>query len=356
MQTRKKRLLGVLAALLLAGACSEHEQPPPDPCLVKWQTLVNFDRDSGDITDLAWHAGTLYFSVVRSPVLTGGLPSEIRAMATTGGPTSVVATDWAFRLWVEGESLLYLQHDQVLSVPLVGGTPVKVLDGRTCIAAPNACWNPRLAALDATHFYWARPDEQGLGVFRLARSGGAAEPLARLSNQSDLLALTLAEDAVILASFEGDAWAVPRNGGETRQFASRVGFRVGAGHGAVLWQRAPSDERAFDHEMLRSTPGDTAPERFWPDMAPRFEPSSAWPAGDGAWVIVGNDHGAAGGRKTFWRLDAAGRASRLACAPEGNEPLDVRAVALAPDAVYAVVEVLDSPPRWMIVRVPSSAP
>jgi hypothetical protein len=99
-----------------------------------------------------------------------------------------------------------------------------------------------------------------------------------------------------------------------------------------------------------SAPAGTIP--FWPTKPPRSEPLEAWPDGAG-WIIAAAEETADGGRHvTLSRIGADERRAAVAC--DLDRPgRGIRALASAPDAIYAVVGGLDD--RWAIVEVSRAA-
>jgi hypothetical protein len=249
---------------------------------------------------------------------------------------------------------LYTHGDELLSVPLAGGTPESVVKGPTLTVGA-----PLLQALDGSYFYWDQdePPIRDAGrmtsLWRIPRAGGTAVQLSVDPYVNDI---ALAENAVILVRGDGLADAVPYDGGGARVLTPHGNRVAGVDSTSVYWSQ---DSQAGDpptvvSQLIRAAIDGGAVSPFFPDEPSRMASWKIWPDGDGGWVIVGLDSFDDGSYHTeIWLLDANRNARLVACDPrKGNDTgyISIRP-AILPDAVYFLASYLQDDAAWTIVKV-----
>jgi hypothetical protein len=369
------------AVTVLVVACADSRdaaesvqatRPSLARCRDGWNRILEFQPMVGSAPPvLRWHDGNLYYPehqdfsyrIVSLPD-TGGTPSEVTPHAGPG-------------LWIEGDSLLYPQFDQLYSAPLTGGESTLVSSGDRFGTEESKLENVTLLnqELDDAALYWIlhRYTDPTWTVWRAPREGGPSEELGTLPDSlGHPEALVALSDRLMIAGSDGDAYLLPKDGGDVQRLPSIASERdeamwsrfIGAAPSGVAWAVAGKIENTtrIPYDIVLSAPdGDV--EDLWRDMSAEFDPDHVWPDGKGGWVIAGLETFTDEEKHTsLWSLDAKNRAKRLACdsRPGRSSGFTVTA-ALSDDAAYAVVEyyatshkVADEDPEamgWTLIKV-----
>ena len=312
-------------------------------CADGWQTVLPGQEFDVPRDGLRWHQGRIYFASA----------AGISAIPDSGGSPTLLTDQSAWSLWIEGDRALYTNpnrgSDKLLSVPLVGGPTSVVVDGQAGLGTSDHSFNQ---AVDDSSFYWDLQRGNGTDLFRVSRSGGAAQKLA--TAPTSILDRLIPTPAGLLAiTARDDAYLVPTEGGQARPLP-RDGTPLGASAQAVLWWRSRPAVAGYD--ILRTRIGAEAPEPFWPAHPDALFPTRAWPDGNGGWIVVGLEKFSDGERhESVWLVDADQKGVRAACdraAGEATGYVDDHP-GIAPDAVYLVSTSLRAKPRpvWSIVKV-----
>jgi len=117
-------------SLAFAGVgCGDNKPPLPmvENYAAAWQQALPPDLNGVGAapTELRWQVGTLYYR-------NRDVPSTIVALPVGPGVApapQVVSNEDSFRIWVEGDQVLYSQSETLKAVPTGGGPPVTVLQG-----------------------------------------------------------------------------------------------------------------------------------------------------------------------------------------------------------------------------------
>ena len=324
-------------------------------CDQGWQVVQQLGTESGAPATLALAGGELYF-----PIWAG---KQIVAIPEAGGAPRVVASQPAYKTWIEGDQLTYaILDDKLWRVPTAGGEPALIVDGQTTYLPPAYSLADDVD-LDQTSFYWDLQSQIGdreWTVWRLPRDGGDARQLATLPLPTPAYAWrTLnAVPGGVLVTVESDpvaAYFLPSDGGPPQTLApppapdSRTTtFLVATGPDSLVWVNE-SWEIGEDWPTTRMSlvdmhaSGAVAVRPFWPDKPAAVRPvanvRAGWPDDAGGWIITGTEQlSDQRAHVTVWQVDAGGNARRLGCSPTGLDGF-TSAIALTPDSVYAVVGV-----------------
>jgi hypothetical protein len=299
---------------------------------------------------LTWDRNILYYADA----------SGIQALPVDGRAGWIVAEAAASAFWIEGDDLLYVEgDDRLFSVPLSGGAPVPVADGQTVGVAPEYAWSWN-QLLDDAYLYWDWFQQRGpvWSLWRMPRTGGAAEQLATLPPRDPTYAWPLAAataDSLLMAlDSQGAAYAVPKSGGELRVLRPPpdpdVSPRLmGVGAAGVLWAEfaGPAHDGTLDsvYRVLVTDvggAGDPGARPFWQEKPPTFQPLGlgAWPDRRGGWIVAGLERFSDDvTHQSIWSLDATGSGQRIACDASTVAGLhsSTQSVAFAPNVLYAIV-------------------
>jgi hypothetical protein len=348
----------VLAATAIAclglGACGSDDGPAPAPdagaplaelasCADGWQIVLPGQEIAPRREGLRWHQGRIYFATF----------AGIFSIPDNGGSPTSLTDESAWSFWIEGDHALYTNanrgSDKLLSVPLAGGPTSVVVDGHAGLGTSDHSFNQ---AVDDSSFYWDLQRGQTTELFRVSRSGGAAQKLG--TAPTVLLDRLIPTPAGLLASTaRDDAYLIPTDGGEARPLP-RAGTPLGASAEGVLWWQ--SRQAAAGYDILRTRIGAEAPELFWPAHPDALLPTRAWPDGNGGWIVVGLEKFSDGEHhESVWLVGADQKGVRAACdrvAGQATGYIDDDP-GIAPDAVYLFSTSLRAMPRpvWSIVKV-----
>jgi hypothetical protein len=300
---------------------------------------------------MVWANGVLYLS--RANPSTG---QGIAAIPTDGGDvTTLVPTDSANGIWVEGDNVLYAHDDRLMQVPITGGSPTVILDGGQ--AGPTDA-----LLLDPSWFYWTTSNETRFSqVWRMPRSGGALEALGSFPLQyvSSLVALS---DGVLLEGWNAPGGSgtwnalVAPGGGDPRPLDPIEYEPVSVDSGGVIWTAPTGARDGLDETFqVRISPANGSPATpLSAELPIGFSADWGSPDGEGGRILSGNEifddlliH-----REVFL-VAADGSATRLACNPS-NDATYLGTGAVSPDAVY--LNLYDLKNGWVIVKVPRVAP
>jgi hypothetical protein len=305
---------------------------------------------------MTWQGGVLYYAA----------DLGIYALDEGGGMPRLLTADFAERLRLDGERLLYIrQFDQLFAVPLLGGQPTLLADGMTY--DPNVQTETyALATIDADSVYWmfASPDGSG-AVWRMAQTGGPAQKLSQLPMRSggttrrNVEGMEVIGDVVVIAYGQGDALAVPKAGGAPRSLVqSAATFSLlGFDHAGALYAHEDLTATERLYTIVRTEANGGAPGAFWPSMPQSLDPQGVFPVGDG-WLVVDFEGFADQTTRTSaWLVNSTQTAGhRAGCLPDGAL-VEVKAVAESPSSVFLSVEQLTRTDSgdgatWAIVRIP----
>jgi hypothetical protein len=354
-----------VAAFGLLPACGNSGPPPQAAlesalsCAGGWQPLLTLSASSYR-SPLGYHDGVLFYYAYPD--------QAVRSLRISDGSTATLADGFVGDLWVEGDQVLFATGDQaslLYSVPATGGTPRLVLDAST---GRGFAGNARFHAADANAFYWTEETYDSRGnatVWRASRSDGTPVQIGSVSASNTVtspptrlafMAMALTNDAVLLASDEGVADAVPFDGSAPRGLATTaalsrplVGWLAGVDSAGVYWT-VPREGTSPDDSLYSVilAPADGGPTRtFWEGTPANTAVTAIWPSGDGGWVVTNRQllddqtH-----HLVISMLAADGTIQRLACSP-GAEATVASAPVVEPDAIYVVVDGAPS----QIVRV-----
>jgi len=353
-------------SLAFAGVgCGDNKPPLPmvENYAEAWQQASPPDLNGVGAapTELRWQAGTLYYR-------NRDVPSTIVALPVGPGVApapQVVSNEDSFRIWVEGDQVLYSQSETLKAVPTGGGPPVTVLQGPDSFGISGS---QRLEVavqdLDANYFYYdtwrITPDTVFWNVWRLPRAGGDPQKLAESATfvEAAFERFDHGPAGILTTDFNGRAWLIPDDGSGIHELNDDGRGRVIGGDASnVLWQRYGAGNAA-NHEMFevwRGAPDLPATVRLWA-LPPNIAPESAAPDGAQGWFFGTIEYFSDNLiHSSFWHLDASGNATRIAANPSVHEEV-IESMVAAPDAVYAALAVFDSPAQWMILRLPLEAP
>jgi hypothetical protein len=336
------------------GPCGSGDGPAPVPdagapladlasCADGWQTVLPGQEFDVPRDGLRWHQGRIYFASA----------AGISTIPDSGGSLTSLTEESAWSLWIEGDRALFTSavrgSGKLLSVPLAGGPTSVVVDAQAGLGTSDHSFNQ---ALDDSSFYWDLQRGNQTDLFRVSRSGGAAQKLA--TAPVSILDRLIPTPAGLLATTAGnDAYLVPTDGGQAR-LLPREGALLGASAESVLWRRSRPAVAGYD--ILRTRIGAEALEPFWPARPDAFFPANAWPDGNGGWIVEGLEKFSDGERHTsIWLVDADQTGVRAACDPAAGEATGYvdDHPGIAPDTVYLVSTNLRAMPRpvWSIVKV-----
>lgn len=354
-----------VAALPVAGSCASG-----------WHEIYHVGSlDNGYYLPMLWHDGTLYFAV--------NTPSaRIIALPVNGGDARILVNEGFNRAWIEGDHLLYtVEGDRLSSVPLSGGDPEVVFDGKTASVPPSydTASDTELGS-DGDHVFWDRstqtePSEWSL--WRGSRSSGAVEKIADAPSPSQFWYMRSLNDGSRVVAFNADQqpYLLSLDGGAPRALgrpplpASPYDLKhLGVSASGILWTRdewITNDAAQPQSEVWLSDLGEVGTpgvHPFWTTKPPAMRPfyESGWPDGAGGWIVSGDelfqgDNPNDQRRGTIWAVDAAGNGRRLACSPQlGSSVVSVAVV--TPDAFYGLAASLDGEPipsfDFSVVRIP----
>jgi hypothetical protein len=325
-----------------------------------WQEVIPPDVNNIGLapSELRWQDGTLYY---RAP----DVPMTIQALPVGNGvaPTPrILTSEDSFRIWIEGDRVLYSQGEVLRAIPTAGGTPVTVLAGPDTFGnGANQILYASDQDLVADYYYydtWRNtPGAEGetWNVWRLPRAGGDPEKLAEATTTApEYLERFEHGPNGILAANTGGSWFVPYDGQGVRELPVGGWMLIGMDGNNVLWSRIASATAANDEvfQVWRVTPDAPDPTLLWAP-APNIGPESAFPDGAGGWLIAAIEYFSDQLIHTsVWHLDAAGNATRLAANPEPHQEL-IASMVVAPDAIYAGLDSFDDPASWTILRFPA---
>jgi hypothetical protein len=353
----------LIAGLAIAGAdCGDDTAPLPQTAnyAAAWQEALPPTINEIGLApeELRWHDGALYYA-------TWDVPRAIVALPVGPGvapaPRVLLDNPGAFRLWVEGEQVLYAEFDALKAIPIAGGTPVTVLSrpDAGCSASNELLQAPNYD-LDADNYYYDTwcdaPNSVTWDAWRLPRAGNALQKLAELTTlQTDSLSkFDHGPTGILTAADWGPAWFVPDDGSGVRELHETGQMLMGLDGSNVLWQRLGAGT-TLGHEVFevwRETPDAPDPTLLWAPP-PNIAPAKGFPDGAGGWLFGAieyfSDHLI---HTSVWHLDAAGNATRIAANPEAREEL-ISSMVVAPDAVYAGLSVFSPVTEWTILRLPA---
>jgi hypothetical protein len=351
----------LLAASLLGCASEKAAVQAPDivACSAGWRTVFSPPATLfPGIARLALHGDRLYYGDQAFLVGVASTPGFL-SVSTAGGLPVPLLSQTPNAFWIEGDQILFVPILQagLSTMPIAGGPVTTVFehlkgDMRVGIL-------PRAFGLDRDALYWTEislPDEKSNTFWRGARDGSAVTQLAQTGGDPmfpdgvtaiDHDAVVL-DDAILIADrpLLGDVpLLIPKQGGAPVKLPTFGPIdRDGSGaviigaapDGTLLWSRV-DDPNALVKDATfsvgRSGAHGPAPAAFWPGKPRKAEPSAAWPAKDGGWLVAlseeASDHGK---HVTLWSVDVAGNGTRLGCDPQVGR--QVVAAAVGPDVVY----------------------
>jgi hypothetical protein len=366
-----KSLVSALPLLLVACGGDPGKEPEVEPpadealdpatCSSGWRVVFSpEDKERLPAEDLAWHDQRLYF---RLPF---GLKEGVQSVPANGGQASRHFDGWAWRFWIEDDRLVYVGVEgELFSQPLAGGPAAKVFANPRSSTRQGA--GIKGWALDRDSVYWTRVDmidgENKASLWRGDRAAQTATMVGLVPTRKRGSALIddllLVGDRLVALNMFGDAWTVPRAGGEVQVLSvadsSRSPRFVGVSDdGFVLLthfqQGAPGTKDPGSYAVTRRRLDGGEPQPFWTAKPKLAYPLQAWGDGKTGWYVAAWESEKdrdVGPHLTIWSLDAEGRGTRLACDPEVVSR--VASAVVTPDGLFAVVD--QSNDYWQIVTV-----
>jgi hypothetical protein len=355
--------LSVFAALALAlvgAGCGDNSAPLPNLSIYtgSWQEILQPDRSPEAPKELRWQAGVLYYVSWDLPAALVALPVGTGVAATP----RVLSTEDAFRIWVQGDNVLYSQSETLRAVPTGGGTPVTVLMGPDAIGtgggelieAPDQ-------DLDGSYYYYDTFRSGASGViynfWRLPRAGGSPEQLGELAGLTtyDISSFNHGPSGIVAIDFAHNVWVVPDDGSGARQFATVPSFDLTNGtdgHSVLYSDLGPgSTAQHLLYLVYRVAPDQPAPQVIW-TPGPNVVPLTAFSDGAAGWIITAVEYFSDQQlHQSVWHVPATGDATRIATNPTPGRDF-IRSVVVAPDAIYAGVENSEAIGSWTLVQLP----
>jgi hypothetical protein len=271
----------------------------------------------------------------------------IKALELDIQDARAIVEDSYWDLWTEGDTLFYTDAgDKLFSVAIAGGTSSLVLDGGQ--PDPTRSFHH---LLDADYFYFSyEAPGGGISFWRMPRAGG---PATKLGEASELSRVALGANGLVVAGSGGASQVIPFDGSPPRPLAAvQNASGIGVDAAGAYWNQFHLNGANEWSTIVRAPVSGGPLEPFWTTKRDRVIPIRIWPDLQGGWVVTASetldddqDH------FEIWLLDAD-QTGRLAAFDPGSHPgwSDVKP-ALAPDAVYVVVDYSDLH-TWTLVRVP----
>jgi hypothetical protein len=291
-------------------------------------------------SEITWKDGVLY--MVRE--------SGVYAVPEMGGAPQKLVDGAIRRLWIEGDRIVYASGDRFSAVPLAGGTPQLLGDGKT-ESTKDALW-VTAQALDESFFYWVRSDAYAATFWRMSRGGGSAEKLAAPAGVDWDARLAIFGDQLVAAEGGGKAYAIPKGGGDARALDVSSGWDfLGFDKTGALYGGSADPASVF-----RADPARGPAQAVAPSLLPRrLDVTQASPSTNG-WFFAGPEPFADSSYRTsVWAVDSTeASAHRVACQADASSMLYVQAVTDSPSASFlSVWHVGEAEPHtWEIIRVP----
>jgi hypothetical protein len=342
------------------ASCDGGAAPPPpstiESCKPGWQPLTS-PRPFVAPRNLAAHGNELIYEVAGDA--SSGFQSQIEAQAMTGGAPRVVATAQVWSLWVEGDQVYYASNTTLGHVPVAGGATSEMLLGPP--VTPNAPVFGHLLT-PADFIWWQLVYGNGGApshneIWAAARAGGDPRLVASVETDGLFEGFVLADDTVLAAGEDSQAWAVPVAGGAPRGLtASGIRFAGLEKDGAYGYDIDQPYDPAFEKYSMHRSPVDGgAAVRFWPALPARVVPDHIWADGDGGWLVSALEiFDDALAHRSIFLLDASEKATRVACDPStiAGDLVSVRPV-FTPDSAYFIDENVADPPHatWRLMQV-----
>lgn len=370
-------LCGLVFAFSALVACSNSDQSKSaraqlSECRDGWHEILPLQPSSGTSPDeLVWRNDNLYFEQWTEETE----PHFVR-MPDSGGDVVELSEQGGRALFVDDESLFFSIRDRLYSVPIAGGVSTLVNDGQMFsldepLGKSSAFAKP---TFDGTFLYFIlmRFDEPRWSVWRTPRDAGVSEQLATLPDSFGASAgLVVLTDHLLVSNVDGEAFLVPKAGGDVKEFQNAKSKRpnagstryLGADESGVVWAvgNRPKGADRVTYDIVLITPAGGVRD-LWKDQPASFEPYYAWTDSQGGRVLSGFEEFADGERHaSVWSLDAKGEATRIACddASERDGSF-VSAAALSDRAAFLVESYFDKERSganegesgsWHLVRV-----
>jgi hypothetical protein len=356
--TTARALVTLLLALSFLGGvgCGDDQTPPlpnVEDCSGGWTAMTRRYGSPMDPTlppsVLALNNGILFYPLAHQS-------EELVSLPANGPGTETHVTDgWASAMEIEGDQLVFAEATRFYTAPLAGGAPTQLFDDTP---NPMTSSGSFLQAISPTDFFYAVDGLDGTDLYRQSRAGGPPAQLAVIPGQIFLDVnggIAVTSDAVLLATDEGVAVAVPLDGSGAVSNLANGGLHY-AGidtTGAYSWSPVGIGENS----ILTFVPADGSPARpFWPRIPPHVAPWRVTATGDGTWMVSALARFSDGlTHLAFWIVDGAGNGRLTACDPGGGSlsPLPSAGPVFAADAAYIAAEYVEGTGQltWEITRV-----